>query len=295
MTYVTNPGRKCLSCALARQTFNCIYQAFSKLYLFLFARPSTQKFNDLVLQLALRGRGYNNCCDHASTGEATFIRMLAKTNPKLCIDVGANKGVYSKVILETTQADVFAFEPLPKAFEQLKSLELAYPGRFVCKNVGIGDKSATLELFYGTEDSELATFSKDVNQIDYVGSHNVNKMCVPIISLDSLLDELVEKHKSIDLLKIDTEGYEYEVLVGAQKTISILKPRFIQIEYNWHQLFRLQSLRSIANLIPDYYAYQMLPFGGGLVLRDLNSPESNIYHYSNFVFIRKDSINPAIQ
>jgi len=289
MKDASNSKQKCLPCALARKAFGLIYRSFSKLYLFAFARPSAQKFNNLILQLALRGRGYNNCCDPESTGEAIFIRMLAQNNPKLCIDVGANKGAYSKVLLETTKADVFAFEPLPKAFEQLKALEVIYPERFVCMNVGVGDKSATLDLFYGTEDSELASFSKDVNQIEYVGSHNVNKMSVPVITLDSFLEELGKKHNSIDLLKIDTEGFEYEVLVGAQKTISTLKPRFIQIEYNWHQLFRTQSLRSLANLIPDYDAYQMLPFGSGLVARDLNRPESNIYHYSNFVFIRKNS------
>ena len=42
----------------------------------------------------------------------------------------------------------------------------------------------------------------------------------------------------IDLIKIDTEGFELEVLKGAEKTIKKLKPTYIQIEYNWHHLFK---------------------------------------------------------
>ncbi len=109
---------------------------------------------------------------------------------------------------------------------------------------------------------------------------------MPVVTLDSSLSELAKKCEGIDLLKIDTEGSEYEVLLGAQKTISTLKPRFIQIESNWHQLFRMRSLKSIGNLLTGYVVHQMLPFCNGLVKRDLNSPESNIYGCSNFVFIQ---------
>ena len=90
------------------------------------------------------------------------------------------------------------------------------------------------------------------------------------------------------LLKIDTEGYEYEVLLGARQTIENRKPKFIQIEYNWHQLFKGQSLYKLASLLPNYVTYQLLPHGSGLSKVDARRPEANIYHYSNFVFIRKD-------
>jgi FkbM family methyltransferase len=217
----------------------------------------------VILQLALRGQGYKNCCDPKASGEALLIERLVTRKPKLCIDVGANKGDYSKTLLSRTATDVIAFEPLPKAFQALSQLQTAYPGRFEAVNVAVGAHEEILQLHYGSDDSTLAT-----------------------------LDAYFEKHlrgavHELDMLKIDTEGFEYEVLSGAQRTVAELRPAFIQIEFNWHQLFRGRSLRTLAELLPGYTPYQLLPYGSGLVKRDVNRPESNIYYYSNFVFVRE--------
>jgi FkbM family methyltransferase len=279
----------CATCEHFKSGLRFVYHLIAKAYVYVFARPSTQAINNVILELALRGRGYNNCCDPKTTGESFFINLLAKTNPTLCIDIGANKGHYSETLLSTTNAKVIAFEPLPKAFKDLLKLKSVHPNRFKAVNVGVGLKEDTLELFYGTDDSVLASFSKEVKQVDYVGAHNVNVMKVPVISLDSYYHKNIKGHyDSLDLLKIDTEGFEYEVLMGAQQTILELQPKFIQIEHNWHHLFRTQSLKKLSELVPGYSAHQLLPYGSGLVKRDVNHPESNIYHYSNFVFVRDD-------
>ena len=47
-----------------------------------------------------------------------------------------------------------------------------------------------------------------------------------------------DKSKKVDFLKIDVEGHEYEVVKGAKKFIEFNSPKFIQIEINWHQLFK---------------------------------------------------------
>ncbi|QJR30756.1 FkbM family methyltransferase [Limnobacter sp. SAORIC-580] len=265
-----------------------IYDFISKIYIFAFARPSTQKFNNLILQLALHARGYNNHGDFKTTGEFIFINHLAKMKPKLCIDIGANKGAYSEILLKATDSYVIAFEPLPEAYAIARKLEDLYPGRFIAENFGIGKEDGVLDLHYGEGDSELASFSSEVNEIAYVKASNTSVMKVPVIKLDSYLERISKDFKFIDLLKIDTEGFEYEVLLGAQRIIAELKPKFIHIEYNWHQLFRMQSLRSLGKLIPEYKVYQLLPYGDGLALRNIDLPESNIYHYSNFVFVRPD-------
>jgi hypothetical protein len=38
-------------------------------------------------------------------------------------------------------------------------------------------------------------------------------------------------------LKIDVEGFESDVFDGAQRIFSELKPKYIQIEFKWHQIF----------------------------------------------------------
>lgn len=67
-----------------------------------------------------------------------------------------------------------------------------------------------------------------------------------------------------------------------------MRPKFIQLEYNWHHLFRSRSLYDISQLLPKYRIYQLLPFGNGLIERNPKRPESNIYHYGNFIFVRDD-------
>lgn len=277
---------KRIGIAAARWFYNSL---LARTYLWIFARPAGQAYNDVLLRLALKGRGYNNFTSPVISGEAKFLDLVARADPKLCIDVGANRGRYSEVLLNTTDTVVIAFEPLPLAFADLRLLQERFPERLLVENCGVGSEDGTLSLNYGDLDSEFASFSTEVNRVSYVGSSNVNAMTVPVVKLDSFLKpELSDKFGQIDLLKIDTEGFELEVLLGARVTIERLRPRFIQIEYNWHQLFRGQSLYSLSRLLPGYVAYQMVPYGFGLVRRDVDRPESNIYHYSNFVFVHNE-------
>ena len=92
----------------------------------------------------------------------------------------------------------------------------------------------------------------------------------------------------IDLIKIDTEGFELEVIKGAKETIKKKLPKYIQIEFNWHQLFKGQTLYNFSEHLEKYDLFQILPYGNDLVKVDPNRPETNIYHLSNFVYIRKD-------
>ncbi len=258
----------------------------TRTYMKIFSRPSMQRFNNHILHWALRSSGYNNWANQRETGEATFIKLLSKFNPKLCLDVGANKGNYALLLLTSTNSKVISFDPLPKAFKSLEDIRTNYRDRFECFNVGIADQETYLKLHFGEEDSEFASFSAEVNNIGHVGSINVNTMDVKVITLDNFLSERNEGE--IDLIKIDTEGYEYEVLKGAAKTIRNNPPKFVQIEYNTHQLFRNQSLYSLGKLLPGYKAYQLLPFENGMAARNADEPIANYFQFSNFVFVRPD-------
>jgi FkbM family methyltransferase len=260
-----------------------------KIYLPLMARPFFQKLNLLKFQTTLRAMGYNNCCDPSKTGELKFLKAFAKTNPSFCIDIGANVGKYSKLLLDHTESKILAFEPLPGAYLHLEDLSLAYPRRFTAVNTGIGNQNQIMVLHHGSDTSELSSFSADINAIPYVGKSNVNKIDVPVITLDSYFSK-VENHgvAEIDLIKIDTEGFEYEVLKGSTQTILNMSPKFIQIEFNTHQLHRGHTLYEISKMLSNYEIFQLLPFGKGGTKRNPVSSETNIFAYSNFIFARKD-------
>ena len=106
------------------------------------------------------------------------------------------------------------------------------------------------------------------------------------ITLDKFLEKN-KKIKKIDFIKIDTEGHELEVLKGAEKTIKKFKPNFIQLEFNWHQLYKNNSLLMFQKFLYNYDPYRILPFGYPLIKIDPHRPENNIFHLSNIVFIKK--------
>ncbi|MEE4015293.1 FkbM family methyltransferase [Roseibium sp. FZY0029] len=241
-------------------------------------RPDLAELNDYLLNAALSARGYNN----AESGERFFIRdVLATCDPKLCIDIGANVGRYSLDLLEFTSADVIAFEPLIRSYTELVHNTLRFGGRIHCENAGVGNFNDEAALHFDSSNSVLASFAEEVKRVSYVT--NGETVTASVVTLDSYCQE--RGITAIDLIKIDTEGFEAEVLDGAARVISEVKPRFVQMEFNWHQMFRSKTLNDFAEMLPGYDVYQLLP--DGWVQRDPRDPLSNVFQFSNFVFVLK--------
>jgi FkbM family methyltransferase len=255
------------------------------------ARPSMEGFNRRLLVLALRGMGYNHCCEPERTGELRLIQRLARRDFRLCIDVGANVGDYSTAVLEHSSAKVVAFEPLPTAAAVLRRLAARHPQRFEVVETGVGDRVAEMDLRFGDDTSVLASFSPAALEIEYVAASAWRTLRVPVITLDEYFfgaQAASVPPARIDLLKIDVEGFEFEVLTGAARVLRELAPRVVQLEFNRHQLHSGRSLLDLARLLPQHDAWQILPYGSGLRRVDAASPNANIYHYANFAFIHRD-------
>ena len=268
------------------------YRIIDRDYVPYFAKKSFQPIAIMLLNLSLRLLGFNNYGPSAKSGEEFFLRRLLATNPEFCIDVGANVGKYSEFILRNSSSRVLAFEPLSGAFQRLQILQNQFTSRLTIENLGCARNSGELKLYFGSETSELASFSNEVNQIDYVGASNVNSVSVRTTSLDDYFQHNPFRElKGCDLLKIDTEGFEYEVLLGASNFISQFKPRVVQIEFNLHHLYQNHSLRLIGELLYNYKAFRLLPNNNGMIPIEKEDFLSNIYQYSNYVFILSDWCN----
>jgi FkbM family methyltransferase len=238
---------------------------------------------DWMLSSALNIKGYNNYQNFDISGEQSFFdNVLREINPKVCIDVGANVGDYTKALLTSTHALVIAFEPLDEPFETLINIKNEFKERLVIENKGVGAVNDTLDIYFNDEATAHASFSKEVQSVPYLDNKISKK--IEVVSLDSYFADKLDY--VVDFIKIDTEGFEFEVLLGAKNIIQTHKPKAIQIEFNWHQLFRGQTLFSFSQMLADYSPFQMLP--KDLIKRDPKDPYSNIYHFSNFVFIRND-------
>ncbi len=264
---------------------NLIVETFLKFYSQNKHDIRLNQVTDYLLSETLKAKGYNNFKDNNETGELFFInQVLSKAKPELCIDIGANVGDFSREILLATSAQVIAFEPLPMLYDTLVQKTQAFKNRIKIEPCGVGSKNEHLSIAFNPKATSHASFAREVEKVFYLKNHQ--RITVPVTTLDTY----VEKHniKSIDLIKIDVEGFENEVFDGARETFQKCRPKFIQIEFNLHQLFRGTTLNFFSEKIPEYEVYQLLP--GGWAKRDPKDPHSNIYAFSNFVFVLPGAI-----
>jgi len=137
---------------------------------------------------------------HIKKYEPFLLKYIPRSG-KLFIDVGANIGTYSRDLAVTFKRGI-AIEPDPRNLTVLKELGL--------ENVEIlplaaSDSRGILE-FHQYEDTARTTIYEQV--VEPVGQIQVE--CAP---LDSLVEE------APDFIKVDTEGCELSVLMGAERLL----------------------------------------------------------------------------
>jgi len=156
-------------------------------------------------------------------------------NVKSFIDVGANKGQFSLLVNSLfPKKSILAFEPIrseyliyKQIFENIKNVK--------CFNVGLGSKVETKQL-YLTKSKDSSSFfkpSKIQNNL-FRNTNVVSTQTVKIKKLSSFLHRL----KKPIFLKIDVQGYELEVLKGANLT----QIQYIYLEGSYVRLYENQPI-----------------------------------------------------
>jgi FkbM family methyltransferase len=131
----------------------------------------------------------------------------------IAIDVGAHVGFWTLDMAERFQ-QVFAFEPAPDTFECLCKNMAGFP-HVATARAAIGNVSGKCTL---VDDPERLKAGKTGN----TGSRFVQPGDdVVMLALDDL------NFTGCDLLKIDVEGFEFQVLAGAKRLIGKYRPVII--------------------------------------------------------------------
>jgi FkbM family methyltransferase len=135
----------------------------------------------------------------------------------IAIDVGANLGFYTILLssLVGNEGKVYSFEPSYKTFIRLtKNLELNKINNAIIENFGCGDTEGEFSLY---KDRKFSGMDRMVNkQINYNHLEYVK-----LITLDKYFENY---NNRIKLIKIDTEGFEPRVLLGAVQLIKKHQP-----------------------------------------------------------------------
>jgi FkbM family methyltransferase len=192
--------------------------------------PRTRALGDLFNKAVLAWK--NKQYDVEANGEAALLRRLQPFKPKVLIDVGANIGEWSVAACAgLPHAHIHAFEIAPAiAFELAKNVQ-QFPGRVSINTVGLGSREGEIQLYWSQEESTVSSTIEGVVEISAADYDNktINKMAAKIITGDQYLND--RRIESVDFLKIDVEGAEWEVLQGFSQAFARQKIQMVQFEY----------------------------------------------------------------
>jgi len=136
---------------------------------------------------------------------------------RLAVDIGANRGDVSSRLLQAGY-QVYAFEPFPPVIDKLKNRLGDHPN-FQLFPLAIGSENQTQELHIATDETADNTY-QDASFYSSLTKHSLSEglvftdtITVTVKTLASLHDG-EELPKDIGLVKIDTEGFDLEVIKG---------------------------------------------------------------------------------
>lgn len=159
--------------------------------------------------------------------EDLIIDALLKNKKKgFYIDIGANdhKRFSNTKRFYDRGWNGINVEPHSKKYKLL----LKYRPRDINLNLGISNKVGTL-VFYSFEPDTLSTFSEEeANQYIASGYKLVEKLTVPVETLEKALHQYLNDEQVIDFISIDTEGHDFNVLLS--NNWKKYRPRIICIE-----------------------------------------------------------------
>jgi len=140
--------------------------------------------------------------------------------PHTVIDVGAHHGWFFHCWLDwCPQAEIHAFEPTAESFAKTMELYGEDP-RVHVTQAGIGAQAGelTLQILKGSQvsNSFLSPDAEAWEAIEY-RTGEIEQRSVPVITLDDYCGR--SGIQSVYLIKIDVQGFENEVLKGADRTL----------------------------------------------------------------------------
>lgn len=163
---------------------------------------------------------------------------------KIIIDIGANIGFYTlKAALRMPSCKIYSFEPNPDTYNRLlKNIELNKLGNVFPFQQAVNSIDGVVKF-----KKDAQSWTSHIAVDDEYNSED-------LITVDAvMLDDFLVQHgvDLLDLLKIDAEGAEYDILLGARKSLKKIKT--IVLEYHSNEL-----LVSIKDYLEDNGFYEIL-------------------------------------
>jgi len=160
------------------------------------------------------------------------------------LDIGAQSGAFSLMAKYLPTTEFYAFEPDPINYKYLlENLEINDIKNVITHNIALSDTVGYDDFNICTTHRGLNTLGKNVLRFS---EHETQKINIKTSTIDELFF-----NKKIDLIKIDTEGAEYNILSGGINTIQKYKPKILLEYYDMNLKQFDKNLQQLNKLILD--------------------------------------------
>ena len=187
------------------------------------------------------------------------ITKLVKNEKKLVIfDVGCYRGIFTKSMIDligNKKYKIYLFDinkKVKKYISYLLRLKNIYYNEVALSNKN-GKANYNYNKFFEAAGSSLSSLVKNeamwnfTRKLVLLSRKEFVTYTVHTITLDSFVKK--NKIKSIDILKIDIEGSEYELLKGAKNTLNKNKIKIILVEILAKKNFYVKKEKKVLNLL----------------------------------------------
>ena len=163
----------------------------------------------------------------ASVEHSSFLRCHSF---RTVLDAGANKGQFALATrAHLPNAKIIAFEPLPEAARVFRAVFAGDKDASLLP-VALGLKPAEMDMHISkrNDSSSVLPIGKLQDKV-FPGTEEIGLQRIKVVRLDDTIER--EQIVTPALLKIDVQGYELELLKGAEKTLTILDSIYVELSF----------------------------------------------------------------
>ena len=199
-----------------------------------------------------------NILDYFNQKKILNILKKKIQNKLVIIDVGAHFGETISIFKRNFDyKKIYSFEASPLNFKILKNNHPnGLNSNIEIYNYALGERKAEYFINQAVESSSSTIndlnlkskyFSKKLSVLNIKDQKSyLKKIPIKIITLDSFIDD--KKINKIDLLKIDTEGYELNILKGLERNFNKIKLIYFEHHYD-DMIIKNYKFSDINNLL----------------------------------------------
>jgi FkbM family methyltransferase len=261
---------------------------FANFYVWVFGRKRFYRWNQRMLNLAVRGMGIGNpTVDVISPSENRLLHSLATLENLAVFDVGAHVGEYATRLRQLCPtARIWSFEPHPGSFNHLQ-LEAGRQG-FEALNLALSDRSGSVQLYdYAATTADVGSAHATLHRQVIEGIHHsqATGLEVQVATVDDFMES--QKIEHLNLLKVDAEGHELAILRGARRAILSGAIDLVQFEFNEMNVMSRVFFKDFYDVLPGYSFYRMV-LNGLVPVGDYQPRSHELFILQNIVAVRND-------